>query len=433
MSRFVVLGCNRWTARLSILVASILCQAATQGQDSSKSVTQFKDEPSAHRLYDQMLDALRQAQALSYTSTYCSEVAGKHKRECTYQVWLKKPNYFRMETKAISGEQGGILIGDGKALWIHWPNGRPRWPSIQDSATDERTRFSSYMTKPTPQGKHSILHEALLLGGGMVFPILDASNFHGHVDSLEPYLTAVRGLGAEMIAGESCDKIEVSIADNQRNWLLWQSQRDHLPRKLREVVHVDEDHLTSEEWSSVVVDGEVADSLFAWKPPLGWTEWRLPDPRDTLLAAGARAADFDLASVNGDRIRLSAYSEQVVWLTFWRVGCPPCRVEMPFLQNLYTRNKDKGLVVIGINVDDEKQILADYLREGGITFPNVHDTSEAGKKTFEIFGAGAIPTNYLIDRGGTVIAAWMGNHLEQSQWKAALQKVGIEFNIADKP
>jgi peroxiredoxin/outer membrane lipoprotein-sorting protein len=431
MIRFLLLTRVRSLATPLILVFSLLYVSDTQCQDSPKAVPQFKDEPAAHRRYDQMIDAMCQAQTLSYTSTYTSEVAGKFKRECTYQVWLKKPNYFRMETKAISGELGGVLIGDGGALWIHWPNGRPRWSNVEESAADEKTRLSSYMTKPTPQGKHSILHEALFLGGGMVFPILDASNFHGHVDSLKPYLTAVRGLETETIAGESCDKIEVSVADNQRRWELWLSQRDHLPRKLKEVVHVDEDHFTSEQWSSVVVNGEISESLFAWKPPSGWTEWKLPDPRDKLLQAGTRAPDFELASVNGSRIQLSAYRGRPVWLTFWRVGCPPCRVEMPFLQNLYTQNKDKGLVVVGINVADDKLILADYLREEGITFPNVHDTSEVGQKIFETYGAGAMPTNYLIDREGIIVDAWMGGFLEQPQWKAALQRVGMEVNNGD--
>jgi peroxiredoxin len=289
------------------------------------------------------------------------------------------------------------------------------------------------MTKPTPQGKHSILHEALFLGGGMVFPILDASSFHGHIDSIVPYLNAVRNLGTEDIADQRCDKIEISLAGNQRNWLLWLSQRDHLPRKMKEVLHVSEDHVTNEQWSSVVVNGDISNDLFVWKPPAGWTEWTLPDERDSLLRVGTQAPDFDLASVSGGHIRLSEYRGRPVWVTFWRVGCPPCRVEMPYLQSLYSQAKDKGLVVIGINVDDDKQILADYLRDEGISFPNVHDTSEAGRKTFESYGAGAIPTNLIIDREGVVVAAWMGHSEDQSQMKAALQKIGIEAQDGMKP
>jgi hypothetical protein len=66
------------------------------------------------------------------------------------------------------------------------------------------------MTKPAPLGRHSIAHEARFLGAEMSLPILNPSVFHGHVDSTERYLDAVRGAGAETIGGEDCDKIEVS-------------------------------------------------------------------------------------------------------------------------------------------------------------------------------------------------------------------------------
>jgi hypothetical protein len=50
------------------------------------------------------------------------------------------------------------------------------------------------------------------------------------------------------------------------------------------------------------------------------------------------------------------------------------------LQALYDEHKDKGFVVLGVNVSDDKELAMDYLREEGVTFPNILDTSEAAQQ-----------------------------------------------------
>src|SRR5262249_9929496 len=351
---------------------------------------------------------------------------GRVQTACTYRVWLKKPNFFRMETRSNSGEPGGTLIGDGARLWIYWPKGRPQWEYVVESAADRKTRFTSYMTKPAPRGRHSILHEAPFLGAGMGFPILDASEFHGHVDSIEPYLDAVRGAGEEMSGGENCDKIEASFMKHQRSWYLWVSKRDHLPRRLKEVVRVKSDIVTKEEWSSVTIDQEIPDGTFAWAPPAGWTEWKLPDEEVGLLKPGAKAPDFDLTSVEGGRIKLSDFRGKAVWLCFWRVGCPPCRQEMPYLQSLYAKYRDRGLVVLGVNVSDDGAITRELLREHGVSFPNVLDASPAAEEVYSRdYGVGSIPVNYLINGDGIVVDGWVGNLEGHARVNSALRTLGF--------
>jgi hypothetical protein len=176
------------------------------------------------------------------------------------------------------------------------------------------------MKKPSPPGGHSSGHETGILGAGMSMPILDPSTFHGYTDSLQEYLDGVKGLGAEKVGTEDCDKIELSIMKHQRSWFLWISKADHLPRKLQEIVRVSYDLIINEEWSGVTLDAEIPDSMFAWKPPDGWTEWKLPPIEADLLKPGTQAPDFDLASIDGTRIKLSDYRGQIVWLYIWRAG-----------------------------------------------------------------------------------------------------------------
>jgi hypothetical protein len=106
----------------------------------------------------------------------------------------------------------------------------------------------------------------------------------------------------------------------QRIWDLWLSKKDHLPRKLKQIVRVSYDLVINEEWSSVTLNAEMADTMFAWKPPEGWKPWRLPEPEERLLKPGTQAPDFELASADGTPIKLSKYRGQVVWFYIWRAG-----------------------------------------------------------------------------------------------------------------
>ena len=275
----------------------------------------FKDEPAARALYEKMIETMRNAKSLSYTSNY--QFVGRN--PCTYTIWMKKPNYFRVETKNSRGAECGTLIGDGDHLWIYWPSDRPRFSS-EDMEGYEKTRSNVYMKEATPLARHSIGHKTSILGAGMSMPIIDPSTFHGYTDSLQPYLDGVRMLGPEKVGDEECDVIEVSIMKGQRIWQLWLSERDYLPRKLKQIIHVYRDIITHERWSDVTVNAEIATEKFAWIPPEGWQQWSLPDPEERLLKPGQGAPDFELALADGGKIRLSDYYGKVVWFYIWRAG-----------------------------------------------------------------------------------------------------------------
>jgi len=278
-----------------------------------------KDEPTAHALYDKMIETMREAETLSYKSYYRWGTEEREYSPCTYTIWMKKPNYFRVETLS-RGQKGGTLIGDGDYLWIYWPRERPYF-SREDFETYKKTSKNVYMKKPTPIGRHSIAHETGLLGAGMSMTIIDPSTFHGYTDSLQPYVDWVRGIGTERVGDEECDGIEVSIMKHQRSWYLWLSKRDYLPRKLKQVVRVNYDIITEELWSEVTINADIPTEKFIWKPPEDWQEWRMPGPEEMLLKPGQEAPDFDLLLADGGRVKLSDYhGKSAVWLYIWRAG-----------------------------------------------------------------------------------------------------------------
>ena len=176
------------------------------------------------------------------------------------------------------------------------------------------------MSKLAPPMHHSIGHEVGLLGSGMIMNILDLSTFHGYTDCLQPLIDGVARHGTETFAGEPCDVLDLSFMDGQRAWRLWISQRDHLPRKLSEAVHVANDIHAEEVWSNIRVNEAIPDERFVWEPPDGWQQWWLPETEQALLKTGTEAPDFNLKLADGKTARLSNYRGKMVWLVFWRSG-----------------------------------------------------------------------------------------------------------------
>jgi len=270
----------------------------------------FKDEPEAHALYEKMIETMRNAESLYYKGN-CGN--------CIYTIWMKKPNYFRVETVNRQGAECGTLVGDGDHLWIYWPEDRPHFSS-EDRASYEKTASKVYMKEATPIGRHSIGHKTGLLGAGMGMTIIDPSTFHGYTDSLHPYLDGARGWYTETIAGHECDVIEVSFMKRQRIWYIWLSKQDHLPRKIKEVVRVSRPLVGYEHWSDVQINVEIPNEMFVWAPPAGWQQWTPPDPDDKLLKPGQEAPDFELLLADETMARLSDYRGKIVWLYIWRAG-----------------------------------------------------------------------------------------------------------------
>ncbi|MGA9453053.1 MAG: hypothetical protein WBW41_17115, partial [Verrucomicrobiia bacterium] len=247
--------------RAGLLAAACCYWFAGCSQEKTPADKSFQDGPAAHGLYTQMVEAMRNATNLSWVSDYRWEARSQTSGIATYKIWLKKPNYARMEAVPPGHtEPSGILVGDGDYFWIYWPQEKPRYPwerTGKYAEEYEKYRRTFYMKARTPQGRHSISHEVGYLGAGIAMTIIDPSTFHGYTDSLQPYLDGVHGMAAETVDDEPCDAVEVSFMKHQRSWYLWLSKRDHLPRKLREVVRVSFDIVVEETWTNVTINGQI--------------------------------------------------------------------------------------------------------------------------------------------------------------------------------
>jgi peroxiredoxin len=110
--------------------------------------------------------------------------------------------------------------------------------------------------------------------------------------------------------------------------------------------------------------------------------------------------DFELKDRTGKTRRLSDLRGHVVIVNFWAIWCPPCRKEIPDLENLYRRFAGQGLVVLGIS-DEEAPKIDDFLKIHPIAYPVLLDSDRVVNRLFSIHG---IPKSFVYDRSGKLVA-----------------------------
>lgn len=153
---------------------------------------------------------------------------------------------------------------------------------------------------------------------------------------------------------------------------------------------------------------------------LGWINLsRLPanvssaDRSTEAPVEGFLAPDFVLASTDGEQVRLSSLRGQPVVLNFWATWCPPCRAEMPALEELWRRSTSDatsdGVIVLGVNQGERAEIVERFARGTvNTTFPLLLDTEQAvGKR----YGVRALPTTFFVDADGRIQEIKIGGPL----------------------
>jgi cytochrome c biogenesis protein CcmG/thiol:disulfide interchange protein DsbE len=115
---------------------------------------------------------------------------------------------------------------------------------------------------------------------------------------------------------------------------------------------------------------------------------------------GAPAPAFDVPGYDGKRLRLAAFKGHPILLNFWASWCPPCRAEAPTLESTYERYRSRGVVFIGVDLqNDTWDASRNFLRGYKITYPVGRDESGTVGRTYRVVG---LPTTYFIGRDGTI-------------------------------
>lgn len=120
------------------------------------------------------------------------------------------------------------------------------------------------------------------------------------------------------------------------------------------------------------------------------------------IKKGQRAPDFILSGLDEADITLSDFRNNVVVLNFWASWCPPCRAEMPHMERLFEEYKDKGVVVLGVNLTSTEEgieTVRSFVRNEELSLPVALDRQAEVSGMYRIV---SYPTTYIIDRQGVI-------------------------------
>ena len=132
-------------------------------------------------------------------------------------------------------------------------------------------------------------------------------------------------------------------------------------------------------------------------------------------------ANFTLADLSGKPWTLKSLTGKVVLVNFWATWCPPCRKEMPDLETIYRRFKERGLVILAISDEDASKVKP-FIEERKFSYPILLDPGRKVNETFRVFG---IPKSFLYDRNGRLVAQAIDMRT-QRQFLEMLGHAGLE-------
>ncbi|MBI2952757.1 MAG: TlpA family protein disulfide reductase [Chloroflexi bacterium] len=123
------------------------------------------------------------------------------------------------------------------------------------------------------------------------------------------------------------------------------------------------------------------------------------------VRVGRQASDFSIKLFSGEEFRLSDQRGKAVAVNFWASWCPPCREEAPVLERAWQAYKDRGAVLVGVDIWDNESDARAFMKEFGITYPNGLDAT--GEIAIE-YGVTGLPETWFIDRDGKLVRRWIG-------------------------
>ncbi len=123
-----------------------------------------------------------------------------------------------------------------------------------------------------------------------------------------------------------------------------------------------------------------------------------------LLEKGVEVPSLNGLNLRGEKVTWADFEGEIIVLDFWFKQCYPCRKSIPDLQFIQEKYKDKGVTVLGVNVEDDSDLIKAYVKEHSITYPNI----EASAAMAESYQVPYFPTIYIIGSDGKIVAGFAG-------------------------
>ena len=137
---------------------------------------------------------------------------------------------------------------------------------------------------------------------------------------------------------------------------------------------------------------------------------------------GKPAPDFQLNTLDGQPVALSDLKGKPVLINLWQIRCSPCRMELPYLEQIHDEWLDKGLVLLAINIGESPSHVADFMQSQELSLPVLLDTNQEVARGYYIQ---YIPSTFFIDKNGIIQDMKVGAFQSKAEIESSLNKLAI--------
>ncbi|WP_238881521.1 TlpA disulfide reductase family protein [Clostridium sp. YIM B02551] len=118
-----------------------------------------------------------------------------------------------------------------------------------------------------------------------------------------------------------------------------------------------------------------------------------------------KALDFKLKDMSGKEVSLSDFKGKNVLINFWATWCPPCKAEMPDIERLYEENKNSDLVILAVNLGEDKETVKSFMDKNNYKFQVLLDSNQDVAVKYDI---SSIPTSFFVNKDGVIVQKRVG-------------------------
>ncbi len=327
-----------------------------------------------------------------------------------------------------SGNGRAVHVADGKTVWDY---------RIDEHRYTVKTQLSPNATKP---GAIAMTEMAILEAENLRKKLANLARPLNSADRLPDATLMVNGhpVFCQVIHFQNTDQKRVQgdysfektiWIDAEHSTILKTVEHSHTFMSIG-AAHIPVEQDATTLYPKTVLDGAVQDSLFTFHPP---SDARLiqdfPDPMESFGSSmtGDQVPPLKLKSTDGTAVSLESLRGKPVLLDFWATWCAPCVAGLPQLAQIYQEGKDKGLVLLGVDRDEDATAASSFLARKGYTWPDFHDGDGEIEK---LIGSSGIPRLVLVDGQGLVV--YDGS--DEDKLRQHIAKLGPEFqDLAPKP
>src|SRR4030095_7178093 len=370
----------------------------------------------AEQLIRKAADQIKNARSLSVELDLAMSMqmrSMKQQMSSLYSIALQRPNRYAMVLK--DGTVGGTMVTDGRKLFTYLP------------------MLKQYTEAAAPGNLEDLSDESeamMVTGGG------SGGFFNSLFLAKDPFVAMLEGTtnvqiaGTEKIDGHDCQRVR--LLQEGCAWDLWidsgeqplirkifsdlgammramagkQDGGDEATDALKEMKM--EATMTFKNWA---LNPDLKPATFAFTPPEGANRVEAflgesPDEEPGQQLAGKPAPAFKLELLGGGTFDLASQKgKSIVVLDFWATWCGPCVRAMPTLIEVTGALKDKGVVFVAVNQDEETDVIQDFLKKKKL---NPVVALDKGSKVGDLYGVTGIPQTVIIDKQGVVQTIHVG-------------------------